>query len=115
MNWEEYFLRIAELIAKKSKDRSKKIGAIIVGEGNEIRSTGFNGFPRGVNDDVDDRHDRPAKYAWTEHGARARRSVTVGRTTTSPPASMRKPLRRERSTVGCRLLTACGGLTVGRK
>lgn len=70
MQWNEYFLRVANLVAQKSKDRHKKIGAVIVGEGHEIRSTGFNGFPRGVDDDVDARHERPAKYAWTEHAER---------------------------------------------
>jgi dCMP deaminase len=70
MQWDEYFLRISELVAQKSKDRSKKVGAVIVGEGNEIRSTGFNGFPRGIDDDVDARHERPAKYMWTEHAER---------------------------------------------
>jgi len=31
---------------------------------------GYNGFPRGVNDDVQDRHERPRKYLFTEHGER---------------------------------------------
>jgi dCMP deaminase len=31
---------------------------------------GWNGFPRGVDDDVDERHERPAKYLWTEHAER---------------------------------------------
>ena len=70
MNWNEYFLKMADLVAEKSKDRSTKVGAVIVGPDNEVRSTGYNGFPRGVNDDVDERHERPAKYLWTEHGER---------------------------------------------
>ena len=70
MQWDEYFLRIAEVVAQKSKDRRKKIGAVIVGEGREIRSTGFNGFPRGVNDDGDERHARPANDLWTDHAER---------------------------------------------
>lgn len=70
MDWDEYFLRIADLVAQKSKDRSTKVGAVIVGEGHEIRSTGFNGFPRGIDDSIDERHKRPAKYAWTEHAER---------------------------------------------
>ena len=70
MLWDEYFLRIAELVAQKSKDRSKKVGAVIVGEGHELRSTGYNGFPRAIHDHVDARHERPAKYMWTEHAER---------------------------------------------
>lgn len=58
---------VAEAVASLSKDRSTKVGALIVGPDGEIRSTGFNGFPRGVNDDVEARHQRPAKYDWTAH------------------------------------------------
>lgn len=70
MKWDEYFLRMADLVSEKSKDRSTKVGAVIVGEDHEVRSTGYNGFPRGINDGVEDRHERPAKYAWTEHAER---------------------------------------------
>lgn len=70
MKKHEWFLRIAELIAEKSKDRSTKIGAVIVGPDSEIRSVGYNGFPRHINDNIDARHERPAKYMWTEHAER---------------------------------------------
>lgn len=70
MNWHEYFLSMLDLVAKKSKDRSTKNAAIIVGPDNEIRSTGYNSFPRGLNDDVPERHERPTKYSWTEHAER---------------------------------------------
>ena len=70
MNWNEYFFKMADLVSEKSKDRSTKVGAVIVGPDHEVRSTGFNGFPRGVRDDVDARHERPAKYLWTEHAER---------------------------------------------
>lgn len=69
-NWDIYFLKMAELIASKSKDRSTKVGAVIVGPDNEVLSTGYNGFPRGVDDDVDFRHERPLKYQWVEHAER---------------------------------------------
>lgn len=70
MDWDDYFIRLAFLISEKSKDRSAKIGAVIVGPDNEIRTTGFNGFPRGVDDSVEERHQRPMKYQYTEHGER---------------------------------------------
>lgn len=70
MNWHKYFQEMVCLISTKSKDRSTKVGCVIVGPDNEIRSTGYNGFPRGVNDDIDERHERPAKYMWTEHAER---------------------------------------------
>lgn len=61
-------MRIADLeVAQWSKDRSSKVGAVIVKD-REIVTTGYNGFPRGCDDDVDERHDRPEKYHWTLHG-----------------------------------------------
>jgi len=68
MNWSEYFLNIAETVKLKSKDRRTQIGAIIVGKDNEIVSTGYNSFPRGINDDVEERQVRPEKYYWMVHG-----------------------------------------------
>jgi len=68
--WDEYFLEMAEHVASRSKDRSTKVGAVIVGPDREVRSTGYNGFPRGVNDDLDDRHERPRKYLFAEHAER---------------------------------------------
>lgn len=50
MNWEEYYIKMAMLIATKSKDPSTQVGCVIVGPDNEVRSTGFNGFPRGVQE-----------------------------------------------------------------
>lgn len=52
---------------RHSKDRSTKVGALILGPGNEPLSWGYNGFPRGFNDDIDSRHERPIKYAYTAH------------------------------------------------
>lgn len=70
MQWDDYFLTLTQIVALKSKDRSTKVGATIVGPDNQIISTGFNGFPIDVNDDVDERHQRPDKYLWTEHAER---------------------------------------------
>lgn len=70
MNWNEYFKNIAEAVKLKSKDNSTQIGAVIVGEGNEIVSTGYNSFPRDINDDVVERQERPEKYYWMEHAER---------------------------------------------
>jgi dCMP deaminase len=70
MNWDEFFYKMAELVASKSKDRSTKCGSVIVGNGNTVLSLGFNGFPRKVNDDIDSMHDRPRKYFFFEHSER---------------------------------------------
>lgn len=50
MNWDQYYITLAMHVACKSKDPSTKVGCVIVGPDNEIRSTGFNGFPRGVQE-----------------------------------------------------------------
>ena len=70
MNWTEYFLGIAEQVKLKSKDQSTQIGAVIVGIDNEILSTGYNSFPRGMDDSKIERQERPEKYFWFEHAER---------------------------------------------
>lgn len=67
--WDAYFMEMARLVASKSKDRSMKCGCVVVGEGDVVVSTGYNGFPRGVDDDNEEYHKRPAKYIWTSHDA----------------------------------------------
>jgi dCMP deaminase len=69
-SWHKYFMTMAELAKTKSKDRSTQVGAVVVGNGNTVLSMGYNGFPRGVNDEVRSRHDRPGKYSYTEHAER---------------------------------------------
>lgn len=70
ISWDQYFMSITFLASMKSKDRSSRIGAVIVGPENEVISMGFNGMPRGVNDDIEERHERPAKYLYFAHGER---------------------------------------------
>lgn len=67
MNWDTYFRKIAHHVKLKSKDKYTQIGAVIVGSEHEIVSTGYNSFPRGLNDDVDERQERPEKYYWFSH------------------------------------------------
>jgi len=70
MSWDSRWMELAKHIASWSKDKSTKVGAVIVNDANRVVSLGWNGFPRGVNDDVMERHDRPAKYLYTEHAER---------------------------------------------
>jgi dCMP deaminase len=70
LSWDEYFLEIARVVAKRSPDRSTQVGCVIVGQDHEVKSTGYNGFPRGVDDENDDWHARPKKYDVTEHSER---------------------------------------------
>jgi dCMP deaminase len=67
--WDERFMDLAKHIAAWSKESGRRVGAVIVGPDREVRSTGFNGFPRGVNDDILERHSREtgAKYLWSCH------------------------------------------------
>jgi hypothetical protein len=70
--WDQRFMMLAHQIAHWSKESGRRVGAVIVGPDKEIRSTGFNGFPRGVRDDIPERHSREtgAKYLWSSHAER---------------------------------------------
>ena len=68
--WDARFLRLAHEVAKWSKDRSTQVGAVIVGEDRTPGPYGYNGFPRYIDDDREERHQRPTKYQWTEHAER---------------------------------------------
>lgn len=69
-SWDTYYLNICRNVAARSKDPNTQIGCVIVGPAREIRSTGYNSFPRGIRDDVPERLERPAKYLWMEHAER---------------------------------------------
>lgn len=70
LSWDEKHMKLALLVSERSKDRSRKTAAVIVDQNESEIATGYNGFPRGVDDNVDSRHERPAKYKWTEHAER---------------------------------------------
>lgn len=70
MGWDEYFINIAEQVKLKSKDKNTQIGVVLVGKNNEIVSTGYNSFPRGINDDIVERQEKPEKYFFFEHAER---------------------------------------------
>lgn len=63
-------MSMAYFVALKSKDKSTKVGAVIVDPDHTILSTGYNSFPRGINDFVESRQQRPEKYHWFEHAER---------------------------------------------
>ena len=67
-DWNRRFLVLAEHIATWSKDPSTKVGAVIVDADRRIISTGYNGFPRDV-EDLDQRlNNRDVKYEMIVHG-----------------------------------------------
>ena len=61
------YMNIAKEFSTWSKDPSTKVGCVVVGEDREIRSTGFNGFPRGISDDIGRLTDRSKKYPLICH------------------------------------------------
>lgn len=68
--WDLRWLQMVNLISSWSKDRSTKVGSVIIDDRNTLVSMGWNGFPRGIDDTIEARHARPAKYEWTEHAER---------------------------------------------
>lgn len=60
MSWDECFLRMAHLIAQRSKDPSTQAGAVIVDKNNIVVGLGYNGFPRGVSND---------SFPWEREGS----------------------------------------------
>ena len=59
ISWDEYFMGVAILASKRSKDPNTQVGACIVDNNNIILSTGYNGFPFGCSDD---------DYPWCRDG-----------------------------------------------
>lgn len=59
ITWDEYFMGVAILASKRSKDPSTQVGACIVNQDNIILSTGYNGFPLGCSDDA---------FPWAREG-----------------------------------------------
>ena len=72
ISWDEYFMGVALLSAKRSKDPNTQVGACIVSKDNRILSMGYNGAPRGLHDDIMkwDREGKflDTKYAYVCHG-----------------------------------------------
>ncbi|MCK7581654.1 MAG: hypothetical protein MZV65_42570 [Chromatiales bacterium] len=54
--WDVRLMLLAHHIAHWSTERGRRVGAVIVGPDHEVRSTGHNGFPRGVNEEIEHRH-----------------------------------------------------------
>lgn len=50
-SWDETFMKISEVVSRRSKDPSTQVGACIVSADNRILSVGYNGSTRGFEDD----------------------------------------------------------------
>lgn len=64
-HWHEYWMGFARHAATKSKDTTR-VGAVLVGPERDVRLTGYNGPPIGVQDRPE-RRERPAKYLYSSH------------------------------------------------
>lgn len=62
----QYYMGFARHAATASKDAETQVGAVLVGPKGEVRLTGYNGPPIGV-EDRPDRLCRPSKYPWMSH------------------------------------------------
>lgn len=60
ISWDEYFMGVALLSGMRSKDPNTQVGACIVSADNKILSMGYNGFPKGCDDD---------EFPWSRVGA----------------------------------------------
>ena len=70
IKWHKRFLKQAEDVAEWSKARRTRVGAVIIDDNRTPRNQGYNGFPRKVDESIKSRHERPAKYLYTEHAER---------------------------------------------
>lgn len=66
--WDQYWLEDALHVARKSKDPSTRVGAVIVSHDNVKVSEGYNGFPRGIADTPERLNDRDMKLKLVVHG-----------------------------------------------
>ena len=101
IKWDKRFLELAKLVGSWSKDPSTQVGAVIVDSENIIVSTGYNGFPKGIQDLEERLLDREQKYDIIIH------------------AEANALLHAKRSVEGCTLYTwpfepcsRCAGLII---
>lgn len=68
-NWTNYFLGLAKVVSQRSHDIHTQHGCVITDQQNRILGVGYNGFPKGMDDNVLPKT-RPEKYDWMIHAER---------------------------------------------
>jgi len=58
---------LAKQVGTWSKDPSKKIGAIAIGSKGQVLAQGYNGFPRGIDDNESRLNNKETKYKYVVH------------------------------------------------
>ena len=66
MDWDRYFLNIAEAVSQRSPDPNTKHGCVLVDKNNRVLSTGYNGPIQGFPSELLE-WERPQKYLWMIH------------------------------------------------
>lgn len=65
--WNKRYLSLAEQISTWSKDPSRQIGCVAVGDKGQVLAQGYNGFPRGIEDSQEIYNNRELKYKYIVH------------------------------------------------
>lgn len=65
--WDTYFMKIAEVVATKSKDPSSKMGCVIVDANKRVVSLGYNGMLQNADESKMTLTERPMKYYFSIH------------------------------------------------
>lgn len=68
-NWTDYFLGLAKVVSQRSHDIHTQHGCVITDQNHRILSVGYNGFPKGLDDEKLPTS-RPDKYQWMIHAER---------------------------------------------
>ena len=89
--WTRRYIDLAKSVSEWSKDPSRKIGAVAIGDKGQILAQGFNGFPRGITDSVERYNNRELKYKFVvplkavQFDADAQAHVLAARAGRAPP------------------------------
>jgi dCMP deaminase len=65
--WHTRFMAMAAMVATWSKDPSSQIGAVAVNDERRILATGYNGFPKGIEDTEERLNNKDEKYPRIIH------------------------------------------------
>ena len=65
--WDKRYMDLAKQVGTWSKDPSKKIGAIAIGSKGQVLAQGYNGFPRGIDDNESRLNNKETKYKYVVH------------------------------------------------
>ncbi|MGA2130111.1 MAG: deaminase [Candidatus Pacearchaeota archaeon] len=66
-SWDDYFMTLVYMVASRSKDWRTHMGAVIVDQNHFIVSTGYNSFPRHIDDKKAERQEKNEKKYWILH------------------------------------------------